>query len=111
MVRHLLNVAHNRLLLLCLGIEQFKFLQCQGGKIGGSPGPKILRGNLLSTDLSQVIVEVLGIDSTPVAVLVDVLEQLVAGQVSALFDDASQPPIGDIGFVADAVLPSETLAS
>jgi hypothetical protein len=36
------------------------------------------------------------------------LEQLVAGQVSALFDDASQPPIGDIGFVAYPVLPSET---
>jgi hypothetical protein len=36
------------------------------------------------------------------------LEQLVAGQVSALFDDASQSPIGDIGFVAYPVLPSET---
>src|SRR5271154_3007832 len=107
MLCHLFDGTHHRLLLLCLGIEKLELLQCESRKIGGGPGPKILCGNLLTADLSQVIVDVRGIDRMPPAFIVDVLKQLVAGEVPAIFDDASQPPVVNIGFVPDVSLPSK----
>ena len=40
-----------------------------------------------------------------VSFFVEVLEKLVTGQVAAVFDNAGQSAVVDIGFVAEAVLP------
>ena len=47
------------------------------------PGAEILRRDVLAGDLAQIVVDVLRVDRMPVALLVEVLEQLVARQVAA----------------------------
>lgn len=45
-----------------LGIKQFKLLQRQGREISGGPGAKILRGNLLAANFTQVAIDVSRVD-------------------------------------------------
>src|SRR5205807_698283 len=59
------------------------------------------RRNLLAADLPQVIIDVSRVDRMPVSLLVEVLEQFVAGQLAAILDDARQPAIIDVRFVPD----------
>ena len=43
----------------------------------------------------------------PVTVLIEILEKLVTGEVSAVLDNAREPMIIDVGFMPDAVLAAE----
>ena len=75
--------------------------------MGRRPGAEILRRDVLAGDLAQIIVHVGRVDVAPLALLVDVLEQLVARQVAAILDDAGEPAVVDVGFVALAAFAAE----
>ena len=61
----------------------------------------------LAGDLAQVGVHVVGGDVVRLAVVVDVLEQLLAGQVLAAPDDRRQAPVADPDLVLAAGLAAE----
>ena len=57
------------------------------------PGAEVLGREVLAGDLAQVGVHVGRVDRLPLAVVVDVLEQLVARQVAAALDDARRAAV------------------
>jgi hypothetical protein len=71
------------------------------------PGSEVLGGEILPADLAHVGVHVGGVDHLTIAVLVDVLEELVAGQLAAGFDDPREPRVSQIDRVLDAALAAE----
>ena len=58
-----------------------------GGQDGAGPGAEVLGGEVLAGDLAQVGVDVGRADRLRLAVVVEVLEQLLPGQVLAALDD------------------------
>ena len=77
---------------------------------GAGPGPEVLRGEVVAGDLAQVVVHVVGADVAPRAVLVDVLEQLLAGQLLALPDERGQAAVAHVDLVLLAALAAEAEA-
>jgi hypothetical protein len=41
----------------------------------------------------------------PIVVFIEILKKLVAGQIAAVFDNARQSAVIDIGFLTEAVFP------
>src|SRR4029450_1301858 len=55
--------------------------QREGGENRGAPGAEVLGGDLLAGDLAHVVVDVCRVDGLPLSILVEVLKELVTGQV------------------------------
>src|SRR6185369_4011910 len=64
-LRHLLDSAQNGLFSLRLGVEKLEFLQCFGRKFCPGPCPKILRRDLLASDLAQIVIYLRRADRVP----------------------------------------------
>src|SRR5205823_12382122 len=71
------------------------------------PGAEIFRRDLLAGDLTQIRVDLFRADRVLIALVVEILEQLVARQVTATFDDPREAAIIDVALVAIAALPAE----
>src|SRR3954452_17249868 len=107
MPRDLFDGAHNRLLALALGVEMTKSAQRLRREMRAGPGAEIFRGNLFAGDLAEIRVDLLRADDVLIALIVEILEQFVAGQVAAPFDDARESAIVDVALVAIAALAPE----
>src|SRR5437867_858576 len=70
--------------------------QGKSGEHGATPGAEVLGGELPAADLSQVLVDVGGIDDLRLALVVDVLEELVTGQLLTVTDHTGQPSIREV---------------
>ena len=64
--------------------------QCPEGEHGPGPRPDVLRREVATGGLAQVVVDVVGGDVVDRAVVVDVLEELLAGQLLAAADDRAR---------------------
>src|SRR5256885_4418549 len=104
MPRDLFDGARNRLLALALRVEMAKSAQRLRREMRAGPGAEIFRGNLFAGDLAQISVDLLRADDVLIALFVEILEQLVAGQIATAFDDAREPAIVDVALVAIAAL-------
>jgi len=102
-----LNRTGDVALRLGLRLERRERLQRRGGQQRARPRPKILRGEFRSGDVLEILVDVGRVDHLPFAAFVDVLEQLVAGQIAACLDDLCEPPVLEIDGVPDAALAAE----
>src|SRR4029077_10237884 len=71
------------------------------------PGAEIFRGNVLAGDLAQIRIDLFRADRVMIAVVVEILKQLVARQVATAFDDARESAIVDVALVAVAALAAE----
>jgi len=85
--------AHDGVLSMPLGPRGRQHLECRRTKRRGTPGSKILRRHVGATDAAQILVDVVGTDGDGAALVVDIGEQLLAGQVAAAFDNAGQTPV------------------
>ena len=79
----------------------------QRGQDGPGPGAEVLGGELLAGDLAEVVVHVGRVDRVGLAVVVDVLEEFLAGQVAAALDDPGEPAVVQVDRVLDAALAPE----
>src|SRR4029077_5428227 len=59
------------------------------------PRSKVFGGEVLTGDLAQIAIDVVRVDLPSRSVLVDVLEEHLAGQLFATFDDPGDAAIGD----------------
>jgi hypothetical protein len=90
---------------LRIGVGGFEFAQQATGKDGASPGAEVLGGKVLLGDLTEIFVNVGSVDGVAIAVVVEILEELVAGKVAALLNDACEAAILKIDGVFDPLLP------
>src|SRR5947207_8444781 len=107
MPRDFFDGAHDRLLALALAVEIAESTQRFRRQLRAGPGAEIFRGDVLAGDLAQICVDLLRTDRVLIALFVEILEQLVAGQVAAPFDDAREAAIVDIALVAISALAAE----
>src|SRR5438067_6021613 len=77
------------------------------GQDGTGPGPEILGAEILAGDLSKVGVDVIRFDAPRLPVLVQVLKQLLAGEILAALDDAGQAAVGEADRMSPSTLTSE----
>src|SRR2546422_1092515 len=68
------------------------------------PGPEVLRRDVPAGDFAKIRVHIVRRDGLALAGGVDVLEQLLPGEVLALLDDAREAPVGDRHRVIDPAL-------
>jgi uncharacterized linocin/CFP29 family protein len=77
------------------------------GKHSAGPRAKVFRRVVLSRNLVQVLIHIGRTDAVPLAVLIEVLKQVVTGEVAARFDRSRQAPIVELNVVFDTALPAE----
>ena len=65
---------------------------------------KVLRRDLSSGDLAQVLIDVAGIDALPMAIVIEILKQLLARQLLAVLHDAGDASVRDRYRVRHAAL-------
>jgi hypothetical protein len=80
------------------------------GEDGPCPRPKVLGRNVGPGRLAEVVIDVLRPDIANLAVLIDVLEQLLTGQLLATPHDRGQPAISKADLVDLATFRSESKA-
>ena len=81
--------------------------QLPRGQHGARPGTEVLGRDVTAGGLAQVGVYVVRGDGLALAGLVQVLEQLLPGQILAILDDAGDAPVADIHDVVDPALAAE----
>src|SRR5437016_8122394 len=94
-------------LRLRFGVEGPDLVESARHEHGARPRPKFFRGELLTGDLLQVLVDVSRIHAAHFARLVDILEQFVAREIVALLNDASQAPVIQLHVMILAALPAK----
>ena len=102
-----LNRARDVALRFGLRLERPKCSQRRGGHQRARPRPKIFRGEFGAGDLLEILVDVGRVDQLPLTGFVDVLKELVAGQIAACLDDLREPPVLEIDGVPDTALAAE----
>src|SRR5205814_422242 len=63
------------------------------------PRPKILGCEIGPADFPQILIYILRTDAPPLAIGIEVLEEFLAGQILAAFDDSGQARILDLHLV------------
>ena len=71
------------------------------------PGPEVLRREVATGDLAQVVIDVVGRDVADDPIVVDVLEELLPGQLLASPDDCRETPVPQADLVHDPGLAPE----
>src|SRR5687767_11682392 len=74
------------------------------GEDGSRPRAEILGAEFLSRNLAQIIIHIARVDRSPFAVIIDVLKQLVAGQVANSPHDLCEMGIIDTDCMALSAL-------
>jgi hypothetical protein len=94
---------------LGLGVAGLEVAEGHGGEDGAGPGAEVFGGEVGvgRGEGVEVGVDVGGVDGAGVVVVVEVLEELVAGGVAAGFDDAGEAAVGEVDGVLDAGLAFE----
>ena len=92
------------LLELGRGVAGVEVAESHGGEDGAGPGAEVFGGEVGVGigDGVEVGVDVGGVDGVGVAFVVEVGEELVAGDVAAGFDDAGEAAVGEVDGVLDA---------
>src|SRR5215472_9155531 len=103
----LFHGTHDRLLALAFSLEVAEPLQCLRRQLRAGPSAEIFGCNVLPGYLPQIGINLLRADDVLIALLIEILKQLIAGQVAATFDDAGQPAVVDVALVAVAALAAE----
>src|SRR5437762_10989473 len=103
MLSHLLDSAQDGLFALRLGLENLELLQGFGGEFCPGPCSEILGGDFLAGDLAQIVIHLGRADGVPIATIIEVLEQLISGQISAILDNTRETPVIDVRLVMLAV--------
>src|SRR5690606_11673864 len=80
------------------------------GEQGAGPGAKVLAGVGLARGVAQVVVDVGRFDGARLALVVDVLEELLAGELLQAAHDRGERPIGNLDAVLYAALAAESKA-
>src|SRR2546428_1928245 len=81
--------------------------QSKGREDGASPCPEILGCEIVASDIPQVCIDVRRIYGLTVSLVIEILEELVAGQFLAPPDHAGQPAVRDADGVVLATLAPE----
>ncbi len=71
------------------------------------PGPEVLRGEILAGDLVEVRVHVLRADRPGDAVVVEVLEEVLSGELLQPRDHPREPPVAKVDLVVLPALSTE----
>ncbi len=87
-------------------------LQDHAGEDGAGPGAEVFGGEVLGIDVgggdgAEVFVDVGGFDVVGIAVVVEELEELVAGKVVAALDDAGDAAVVEVDGVLDSGFAAE----
>ncbi len=101
------NRGDDVLLGLRLVLRRAHAAQEIAGEHGARPGAEVLRGEVLAGDFAQVFVDVGGVDGVTLAFFVNVLEELVPGEVFTLLDDACEAAVLQADGVVDLALTLE----
>src|SRR5438552_17744644 len=86
--RHLFYRLDQVMFRLGRRVECCELLEGEGCKNGAGPGPKVLCREISATNKAKVVVDVGRLDSAAPAILVWVLEEIVAGYDMVLVADA-----------------------
>ena len=78
---------------LRLRLECVAFLQRHASQHRPGPGAKILGGKVVAADLAQIIVHIREVDGVGLAVVADILEQFIAGEVLASPNNLGQSAV------------------
>src|SRR4029077_19168893 len=70
--------AHDLALRLCGRACLAQIVERPGREHGARPGTEVLRGEVLARDVLEVLVDVVRVDGHRLAVIVDVLEEMLA---------------------------------
>jgi hypothetical protein len=105
--RGLVDGTHHVLLRLGCRQRGAHAAQRLGGEHGAGERAKILGRDLAIRDLAQVFVDVAGVDLAARALFVEVLEQLLSGQLLAALHDPRDAAVGDTYTDRDAALAAE----
>ena len=84
--------------------------QFDRGKHGAAPGAEVLGADVAPGERAQIGIDVIRGDRLALAGGVEVLEQLLAGQVAAALDDVRKARLGERDDVLDAALAAEAEA-
>src|SRR5688572_27177067 len=87
------DCLHNVFFKPPFAFDAARFAQCSRCEDGPGPGAEVLTAKFSSSDLAKIIIYIGRIDGIALAVIADVLKQLVPRQVLALLDNLSQPPV------------------
>ena len=87
MPRDFFDGAEDRLLAPALAVDIAERAQRLCRQLRAGPGAKIFGGDVFAGDLAQIRVDLLRADRVPVAINVEILEQLIAGEVATTFDE------------------------
>jgi len=90
-----------------VALARLEGAQCPVRQDRPFPGPEVLRGERPARGLADVLIHVVGPDVMHLAVVPDVLEQLLAGELLAAPDDGRQPPVAQADLVLLPRLPAE----
>src|SRR2546429_4045199 len=77
------------------------------GEDGAGPGAEILGREILAGDLVQVLVDVCRVDGLYLAVAIDVLEELLSGDLEEPLDDSRHPAVVELDRMLLATLAPE----
>ena len=72
------------------------------------PSSKIFRGKIFACDLTQILVYILGSDVVRVAFVVEILKEVLTGQILQLQDNLRDPAVSYIHFMLAAALAAKT---
>src|SRR5204862_5150922 len=103
MLSHLLDSAQDGLFALRLGLENLELLQGFGGEFCPGPCSEVLGRDFFASDLAQIVIHLGRADGVPIAIIIEVLEQLISGQISAILDNMSETPDIDVRHSEDSV--------
>src|ERR1700704_5285660 len=106
-LRHGVDRADHVALGFALALRRSQHKKLPRREHRARPGAEVLRRDVPAGDLAKIGVHVVRRDGLALAGGVDVLEQLLPGQVLALLNDAREAPVGDRHRVIDPALPAE----
>src|ERR1051325_4567684 len=107
-LRHLLDSSQDGFFSLRLGVEKLELPQCFGRELCPGPCSETLGCDLLAGDLAQIVICLGRADGVPIPLVIEVLEQLISGQISAILDNARETPVIDVGLVVLVVFSTKT---
>src|SRR5581483_1841833 len=96
------NLDQNRFGRIAAGVADAFGQEKAGREAGAAPGAEVLSGEIGSADLTQVLVDVAGVDALRLAFLVEIFEQGAAGDIFAALQNAREPSVlhGDLMMLA-----------
>jgi len=101
------NRAHNVFSGLARRSRRREVLQCGRRQNAARPRAKVLRGEVRAGDLAQIGVDVVRANAANLAAFVEVLKELLTGNLLAAADDAREAWIANIDFPHFAALAPE----